>query len=91
MVPVVYVIKHLKAIIKTIFQGESYPKSFVHMFVTCRLNFPISSNCDILLLYMCFRFSKKAFGEELAYILHFTLTTKTFFEMIFIGCGIINK
>lgn len=48
------------------------------MFVTSVLNFPIFSNCDILLLY--FIFSKKAFGEELAYTLHFTLTTIIFLE-----------
>ena len=48
------------------------------MFVTSVLNFPIFSNCDILLLY--FIFSKKAFGEELAYTLHFTLTALFFFK-----------
>ena len=57
MVPVVYVIKHLTAIFKYNFSREILSKSYVYLFVTCVLNFPIFSNCGILLLY--FRFSKK--------------------------------
>ena len=77
MVPVVYVIKHLQAIFKHNFSKEISFKSFVYLFGTSVFNFPIFSNCDILLLH--FRFSKKAFREELAHTLHFTLTTTTFF------------
>ena len=89
MVPVVYVINYLKAIFKHNFSKEISFKSFVYTFVTSVFNYPIFSNSDLLLLY--FRFSKKAFVEELGYTLHFTLTTTVFFLMIFIGFETIKE